>query len=149
MVAKVALGGKLPLEIAHIVVLITKTFAAGETATVDDRGMIEFVRKNRRSGDADRRQQTFVCTPTRDVAQCRFRGKKFRDPRFELAVHVKCSTDEPHRRGPRSVAAQSFDPGIHDLGTIGQTQVVVAGEDEDVAGLFHPHVRRHRRREVT
>ena len=31
---------------------------------------------------------------------------------------------------------------------IGQTEVVVAREDDDVARLFHVHVRRHRRRQV-
>ena len=39
-------------------------------------------------------------------------------------------------------------PGFDDLGMIGETEVVVAGEHDDVAGFLHVHFGRHRRRQV-
>ncbi len=49
-------------------------------------------------------------------------------------------------------APYSIEPalsGLDDLGQIGESQIVVARQHDDVAGLFHVHFGRHRRRDVT
>ncbi len=63
-------------------------------------------------------------------------------------MHVERSADKAHRCGARAVLIEAALPGVDYLRLIGQPEIVVARKHDDVAGLFHVHFGRHRRRQV-
>src|SRR5262249_22176276 len=59
--------------------------------------------------------------------------------RFEGAVHRERAADEAHRRRARPPAIQRGLARRDDLALAAQAEVVVRGEDDDLAPTLHPH----------
>src|SRR5262249_44857920 len=67
------------------------------------------------------------------------------DLRLERQVRLEGAADEADGAGAGAILLQALDAGAHHLGMAGQAQVVVRGEDEDLAPALHPDHRVHRR----
>ncbi len=58
------------------------------------------------------------------------------------------AADESHRRRAGAEPVQGLLAGRDHLGLVGEPEVVVGGEDHDVAPTLHPHTRALRRLQV-
>ena len=55
-----------------------------------------------------------------------------------VAVHRERAADEPHRRGAGAEAVECRLPGRDHRRLVAQAEVVVGGEDDDLAAPLHP-----------
>ena len=136
-------------EVAHVAVLeALATRLRGEPHAVDDRRVVELVGNDRRSFVADRWEEPGIGVPARNVRERRLRPQKCGDAILERAVNVESAADKAHRRRSRAVLVETALSGFDDVRVVREAQVVVARKHDDVAGLFHMDLGRHRRRQV-
>ncbi len=113
---------------------------ARKAHAVDDRGVVQLVGDDAGSFAADRREEAGVRVPARDVRERGFRAEELRDAIFERAMDVERSADKAHRCRARAVLVASPSiAGFDDFGLIGEPEIVVAREHDDVARFFHVH----------
>ena len=87
-------------------------------------------------------KQPFVRGPARHVTQRRLETEERRELLLERAVDVERAADEAHGRRAGAVAFETRDAGRNDVGLVGEPEIVVAREHDDVARFFHRGVRR-------
>ncbi len=110
---------------------------AREPDRVDDARVVELVREDHRPLVGEARDHGLVGVPARDVGQRGLRSDQLRQLALELVVRLERAADEANGSGAGTVAAQALDPGLHDLGPGGKSQVVVRREDEHLAAAGH------------
>src|SRR5579883_160416 len=142
-------GLEFRLQVVHVAVLVAlATRFARQAAAVDDRSVVELVREQRGAFFANGRKEAGVGIPARDVRERSFGTEELRDPLLELAMNVERSADESYRRRAGAVFLQASLARFNHRRLVRKPEVVVAGKDDDVAGFFHVHFGRHRRRKV-
>ena len=115
---------------------------------VDDRGVIERVRDHEVVLLDDRRRQTLVRVPRRDVAERCLRADQFGDRLLQVAVNRERSADESDTPRARAELPQPFDTGGNYFGVVRQTEVVVRRKNDNVATALHLHPRVLRRCQI-
>ena len=121
----------------------------GQTARVDDAGVIQLVGQNDVPVLDEDRQQTLIGIPATDIGKSGLRSEKICDLLLEDAMTFEAATDEPDACRARPVAIQSVDAGLHHIGMVGESEIVVRAEDQDFAEFIDPNDGVHRCRQVS
>ena len=108
---------------------------------VDDARVVELVREDDGCRVGQRRNHRLVRVPARDVGQRRLGSREVCHLALELEMGLERSADEAHRGGARAVALEPLDPRPHDLGMVGEPEVVVRREHDHLSPPRHPYDR--------
>ena len=140
-----ARGLELLLEIGHVGVLVDGRLALGdrlgEPSRIDDGRVIQLIGNDDVRLAQDGRAESLIGVPAADVAERRLAADESRERVLELAMYRERAADEAHRSGAGAPALERVLAGLHDLGDGTQAEVVVGGEDDDVAASLHLHAR--------
>src|SRR5688500_2923315 len=132
---------ELRLEVIQIGVLVAGRRALGdrfrEPDRVDDRRVIERIGDDEVVLLDDRRGETLVGVPRRYVAERRFGTDEIGDRPLEIAVNRERATDEAYAPRSSSEIFQAVESRRDYCWITAQPEVVVGGEDHDVAAPFH------------
>jgi hypothetical protein len=142
-VAGIGRVAQAPLELVHVAVCEPQPAGLAEADAVDDRGVVERIGDDRVLGAEQRLEEAAVGVEARAVQDRILAAEEARQPLLELAVHLLGAADEAHRRHAVAPPLERLPRGRHDLGVVGQTQVVVGAQvqhlalagDADVRGL--------------
>jgi hypothetical protein len=114
---------------------------AREPRPVDDRGVVERVGEDRGRAVAERVEQGGVGVPARGVGQRRLGAEEAREVALQLHLGSELAAYEAHRRGSGAVFGQRLDAGVDDSRVVGEAEVVVGAQAEDLAAPFDLHQR--------
>ena len=109
---------------------------AREPHAVDDRGVVEAIGEDRGALVAERVEQRGVRVPAGDVGERGAGAGEGGEVALELHVGSERAADEAHRGGPGAVARQPLGAGAHDVGMVGEAEVVVRAQAEDLAAAL-------------
>lgn len=112
-----------------------------EANAVDDAGVVEFVADDDVARLAERRENGFVCGPRGDERVTRLGAHVTSDALLEFPVRRERAADEADAGSPRAVVAQGFVARFDDFGVVGEAEVVVGAETEDLLRRAVPHER--------
>lgn len=90
----------------HIAVRISRLLRPTQPNSIDDRGVIEFIRENRIFRSQHRLEDAGVGVKAGRIQDCILALVKFRQLSFQLFVNVLRSADEPNRAQPGTVLVQ-------------------------------------------
>ena len=110
-----------------------------EPDRVDEARVVELVGEDHRRPVGQARDARLVRVPARDVRERRLGAGEVGERALEREVRLERPADEADRGRPRAVALEPLDPRTHDLRMAGEPEVVVRGEDDDVAVTLHLH----------
>jgi hypothetical protein len=85
----------------------------------------------------DGRRERLVGVPGRNERERGGRAHEARERDLEVAVHGERAADESDGRRPGPEALQRLDARIHHRGLVGETEIVVRRQNDDLAASFH------------
>ena len=132
-------------ELAGVAVRVAQPARLAEPHTVDDRGVVEGVGDDRVVLAEQRLEEPGVGVEAGRVENRVLATEECADPRLELAVDVLRTADEAHRRHAVAALAQHVARRRQHGGMVGQAEVVVGTQVEQLAPVGQRHVRPLRR----
>src|SRR5262249_52353923 len=123
------------LEVEHVVVLIALAAGLGESGAVDDAGVVQFIANDGVLVAEQRFEEPAVGVEAGGVEDRVFLAEELRDVGFELLVQVLRAADEADGGEAETVVAQAQMGGLDDRGVVGEAEVVVGAEVDDVAAV--------------
>ena len=113
------------LQVLHIAVAKHRFLGFGKTATVNNRGMVEFIRNDEIAFIHCRLDSSGIAVKSRLIDNNGFLflelGKQF----FQFFMQQQVTVDGTHRAGTDAVFANRFDGGLFQAWMIGKAQIVV------------------------
>ena len=109
----------------------------GEADPVDDRGVVEPVGEDQVLLAEEGRRCRLIGVPAAHEAEGALGPHQSCARLLELAMDRERPADEPDARGPGPVLLQGLLPRRDHLGVVREAEVVVAGEDDDLATPLH------------
>lgn len=136
LAAGAALGRllELLLQVGHVAVGVAEAAGLGEADAVDDRGVVEGVGDDGVLGAEDRLEDAAVGVEAGGVEDRVLLAEEGREAGLQLLVHLLRAADEADGRHAVAPAVERRVGGGDDLGVVGQAQVVVGAEVQDLAG---------------
>ena len=122
---RVLCGLQLGPEVIHIVVLIAEALSLAQPDSVDDAGVIQRIRDHRVLRPEQRLEQAAVGIEARRVEDRVFCPQKGADPVLQILVDTLGAADKPDRCDSVAECVERLVRGVHNVGVIGETQVVV------------------------
>ena len=132
-------------QFAHVAVGIAATLGLAEADAVDDRGMVERVGNHCVLFGKDGLEQAAVGVEAAGVEDGVVGAEEFGNPPFQLLVQVLGAADETHAGESESVRVECLFRGLDHFGVVGQSQIVVCTEIQDLAAIGSANGRRLRR----
>ena len=123
---------QLRLQVGHVVVLVAQPLGLAEPDAVDDRGVVQLVGDDRVLGAQDRLEQAAVGVPARGVEDRVLGAQELGDRPLELLVRLLRAADEADRGHAVAPAVERLVRRLHDLGMIGQAEVVVRAHVQNI-----------------
>ena len=123
------------LELGHVVVRVAHALRPAEPDAVDDRRVVERVADHHVGLVEDGLEETSVGIEAGAVEDGVVGAEERRHPRLELFVHALRATDEAHRCHAEAVIVHSLRCGLHQRRMVGEAEVVVRAEIEDLAAV--------------
>src|SRR5665213_1185788 len=120
----------------------------GEPHRIDDGRVVERVGKDDVAFFSDRCGEALVGIPAGDITECRLRSHEARECLLQFPMNRECAANKSYTSGAGAEGLQALDPGIHHVGLVAKSEVIVGREDEYVSPTFHLYVRGLRRGEV-
>lgn len=102
----------------------------GKAHGVDDARVVERVGDDDVSRLADSREERFGRVPAADEGVRGLGSHELGDGLFEFVVGSEGATDEADGCGSGSVSLECFNPGVDDLGMVGESEVVVGAHTD-------------------
>jgi hypothetical protein len=132
-----AAGRELPRQRGEVDMRVALDLRPREPRAVDQRGVVELVREDRRIGVAERGEQRDVGHVAAAEAERPGRRNVRREPGGELVLELRVrQTVAAHQvRGAAAgaVTPRAFDQGLDDDRVVGEAEVVVAAEGQQLA----------------
>ena len=120
---------QLLLEVGHVRMLVDRRLALRdrlrEANRVDDGRVVQLIGDHHIGLAQDGRTQPLVGIPAAHVGERRLAADELRQRVFELAMNRESAADEPHRRCAGAPVRQPVLPRLHDLGDVGQPEIIV------------------------
>ncbi len=127
---------QMTLQLVHVPIRIPIPLRLAETDAVDDAGVVQLVADDGAIGIQQRLEQAAVGIEARRIQDRILGAKERRDAFLELLVDRLRAANEPYRGHPESIGVQAGFCRRDQVRMIGQPQVVVCAEVEDLlAGL--------------
>jgi len=120
-------------ELGHVRVAITQAFRLAEAYAVDDAGVVQFVSEDGVALIEKRLEQTAVGVEAGGIENGIVFPQKARDVAFQLLVQLLRATDETDRSQAIAIAAQAFVRRFYDGRMVGESQVIVRTEIDNLA----------------
>lgn len=130
-------GFQFDFEIGEVAVLIdlARDCFADEADAVDDTGVVELIGKDHVVRANKRGEQGFVGVPAAHIRQGRRSAGEAGDGLFDFAVAIERAAYKADGGGAGTVFFEAVDPSRDDFGVIGEAEVVVGTEDDDLTLL--------------
>ena len=123
---------ELGLQVGHVVVLVAQAPGLAEPDAVDDRGVVELVGDDGVLGAQDRLEQAAVGVPARGIEDRVLGAQELGDRLFERLVRFLRAADEADRGQAVAPVVEGLVGRLHDLGVIGQPEVIVRAHVQHV-----------------
>ena len=130
----------------HIGVLVDALLDAllddgGQAHRVDDARVIKFIGDDDVPGFAAGGEECFGRVPAGDEGVARFGAHVFGNRFLKNMVRGEGAADEADGRGAGAVGSECFDPGLDDIGMVGESEVVVGAHADPLvaAAVFVDH----------
>ena len=133
------------LELVEVVVRVAEPARLAETDAVDDARVIERVADHRVLLVEQRLEEAAVGVETGRIEDRVVHPEERGEPRFELLVHGLRAADEAHRGHAVTVAVDRAMCRLAHRRVIGEAQVIVGAEVDEVAPVGQTHHRLLRR----
>jgi hypothetical protein len=124
-------------QLLHVVVGIAETLRFTQTYAVDDRGMVQGIGNNRIFRAQQSFEQTAVGIETGGIQDRIFHTEELSEFLFKLLVAVLRTADKTYRGHAEAVAVHPRFRGGNQFRMVGQTQVVIGAEVNDMASIRH------------
>ncbi len=134
-------------ELAEVAVRVPESRGLAESDPIDDRRVIERVGDDRVFGAEQRFEKAAVRVETGAEQDRVVRAEELRQALLELLVQRLGAADEAHRRHPEAPSLERVARGLDHRRVIGEPEVVVRTEVEELAHALDLDVRRLRRLE--
>ena len=133
-----------PRQLGQVAVLVDEPLGLAQADRVDDRGVVEGVGEDRvlRRG-GQRGHHAHVRVPATDEGRRGLAADERADFPLQLEVAGHRPADEADGGGAHAELLDGIAGGGEHLGVVGQTEVVVGGQHDDVVAV-HPRARRLR-----
>src|SRR5690606_17811731 len=126
-------------ELIEIVVCVAQAFRLGQTYAVDDAGVIEGVADDRVLLVEQGLKQSAVGVEARRVQDGVLGAQKTAQPLLELLVNALCAADETHGRHAVAVTVERQSRRFAHGRMIGESEIVVRAEIDDLLSAGHPN----------
>jgi len=123
---------ELLFEVAHIAVAEAETLRLAQADAVDDAGVVELVGDYCVLCREQGLEEARVGVEARAVEDGVFGAEEFGDLLFELLVNLLCAADEADGREAVAPFLVALACGLDNLGVVGQAEIVVGAEVEDL-----------------
>jgi hypothetical protein len=127
------------LELVEVVVGVAQPARLAEPDTVDDARVVQCIADDRVVLIDDRLEEPAVGVETRRIEDRVLETGKRAEPGLEFLVHRLCSADEAHRGHAVAVAIQCPMRGLAQRRVIGQAEIVVRAQVDDLAAILQAH----------
>lgn len=125
---------ELLLQVGHVAVGVAVALRLGQADAVDDRGVVEGVGDHRVLRAEQGLEDSAVGVEAGGVEDRVLLAEEGREPLLQLLVDLLGAADEAHGRQAVAPAVQGLVCRGDDLGVVGEPQVVVGAEVEDLTG---------------
>ena len=112
--------------------VVSVSLGLAQTNTVDDRSVVQLVRDHSVLSVEQSLEETSVGIETRGVQNAILHSVELGNQVLQLLVHIGGSANETHRGESESMGIQSLLGSLDQIGTVGETQVVVGAEVQDL-----------------
>ena len=131
--ARAARFFQLRFQVGHVVVLVAGALRFAETDAVDDRSVIQFVADDGVFRTEQGFEQTAVGIERARIKDRVFRAEEFRQRSFQLFMNVLRAANETHAGHAEPVCIERFLRGGDERGMIGQAEIVIRTEVQNLA----------------
>ena len=127
---------ELALEVGHVVVRVAEPLCLREANSVDDARVVQRVADHGVLFREDRLEQPAIRIEARAIEDRVLGAEEARESPLQLLVDVLRPADEADRRHAVAPAIKCGVRGLHDRGVIGESEVVVRAEVDDLPTRF-------------
>ena len=132
------LGGlQAVFQLVHVGVGVAVALGFAQTYAVDDRGVVERIGNDGVVLVEQRFENAAVGIEAGGVEDGVFRAEEFGDLLLEFLVQVAGTADEADGRHAVAVGVERLLGGFHQLGVVGQAEIVVGAEIQDILAGRH------------
>lgn len=124
---------ELLLKIGHVHVQVSQSLSLAETNTIDDGGVVELIGDDGVLGVEEALEETSVGIEARGVEDAVLEAVELGDLALELLVEVGGTADETDGGEAETVGIEGLLGGLDEDGAVGETEVVVGAEVDDLA----------------
>ena len=128
-------GLELRLEVVHVAVAVAQACRLAQADTVNDGGVVELVADDGVLLAQQRFEQARVGIEAGGVEDGVVGVQEIGERPLQLLVQVLRAADEAHRGHAEAVGPERVDRCLHQLGMVGETEVIVGAEVQYFAGL--------------
>ena len=122
-------------QVSHVVVGIAVTAGLAQADAVDDAGVVERIADDGVIRTQQRLEQAAVRVEARWIQDSVLGAEERADAVLERLVDRLCAADESHRRHSVAILVERFVGSGNDFGVIGQSEVVIGAEIQDLSRI--------------